>query len=46
MKEVPTTVIGSGDAQMMLNAATNAKIERVLKVFDGKNMAADMIADY
>ncbi len=46
VKVTPTLVIGSGDGQMMLNAATNPKIQRALKVFDGMNMAADMIEDY
>lgn len=46
VKSIPTLVIGSGDGQMMLNAANDASISRTLKVFDGMNMAADMIEDY
>jgi hypothetical protein len=46
VKSVPSLVIGSGDGQMMLNAATNEKINRTLKVFDGMNMPADKIEEY
>lgn len=46
VKSIPTLVIGSGDGQMMLNAANDPSIERTLKVFDGMNMAADMIESY
>lgn len=46
VQAVPITVIGSGDGQMMLNAAVDEFITGVLKVFDGMNMPADRIEDY
>lgn len=38
---IPITVIGSGDAAMMLNLATNAALQGNLKVFDGVNLSLE-----
>lgn len=48
VKAIPTLVIGSGDAQMMMNflADNSEAAQRVLHVFDGLNMPAAKIEEY
>ena len=48
VKATPTMVIGSGDGQMIMNmlADNPEAAQRVLHVFDGVNLPADMIDEY